>query len=230
MSKQCLPYYSQSSQLTIGWKNLPGAGTWEEPTFEDLKFNGQYCEYGLAFPTNQYSGNCTQVDRVEFAGKEIKSPYKCNPRNNTEKCRFFFNTTIWDGTTKAESDYFETPCQCSMDGDSGFCASVLGTEDYAEGASKIKNLFQQNLCHTNDRGDYRAMRESCCLANENEWEEAAAFSFKLNNWPYVNAEDPAVRDCFYYIDKNSPTNLMKDTAIYLKGSILVLLGVVAALS
>lgn len=57
-----------------------------------------------------------------------------------------------------------------MDGDSGFCASVLGTEDFAEGASKIKNLFSQSQCHTLDRGDYRALREDCCLANDNEWE------------------------------------------------------------
>lgn len=74
------------------------------------------------------------------------------------------------------------------------------------------------------------MRESCCLANENEWEEAATASFKLNNWPYVNAEDTAVRDCFYYIDKNSPSNLIKELASQLTTSVAVLLGVAAVLS
>ena len=91
-----------------------------------------------------------------------------------------------------------------MDGDSGFCASVLGTEDFAEGASKIKNLFSQSQCHTLDRGDYRALREDCCLANDNEWDEAADWNFKLHNWPYINAENSAVRDCFKDMDKNSP--------------------------
>ena len=91
-----------------------------------------------------------------------------------------------------------------MDGDSGFCASVLGTEDFAEGASKIKNLFSQSQCHTLDRGDYRALREDCCLANDNEWDEAADWNFKLQNWPYINAENSAVRACFYDMDKNSP--------------------------
>ena len=99
-----------------------------------------------------------------------------------------------------------------MDGDSGFCASVLGTEDFAEGASKIKNLFSQSQCHTLDRGDYRALREDCCLANDNEWEEAADWNFKLQNWPYINAENSAVQECFYDMDKNSPKNLKKDGA------------------
>ena len=40
-SKQCLPYYSQNFLLPIAWKNLPEyGGTWEEPTFEDLRYNG----------------------------------------------------------------------------------------------------------------------------------------------------------------------------------------------
>ena len=99
-----------------------------------------------------------------------------------------------------------------MDGDSGFCASILGTFDFAEGASKIKNLYSQNSCHTLDRGDYRTMRESCCLAKDNEWDDAASWNFKINNWPYVNAESDSVRDCFYTMDKMSPQNLSKDAA------------------
>ena len=73
----------------------------------------------------------------------------------------------------AESATFKTPCQCSMDGQNGFCESVLGTAEYAEAVSKIKALYQQSQCHTYDRGDYRAMREDCCLAKESDWNEAA---------------------------------------------------------
>ena len=40
-SKQCLPYYSKPSQLEIAWKNLDnGGGTWDNPTYEDLLYNG----------------------------------------------------------------------------------------------------------------------------------------------------------------------------------------------
>lgn len=67
------------------------------------------------------------------------------------------------------------------------------------------------------------MREECCLSNEKDWEEAADWNFRLNNWPQVNAEKDAVRDCFYFIDKNSPINLMKDLARQLNASLTVLL-------
>ena len=99
-----------------------------------------------------------------------------------------------------------------MDGNTGFCSSILGTPDFALGASAIKLLFSQSLCHTLDRGDYRALREDCCLAKEYEWEEAADWNFKINNWPYVNAEDDTVKECFYKMDKMSPANLAKDKA------------------
>lgn len=113
-----------------------------------------------------------------------------------------------------------------MDGDSGFCSTILGTPDFAEGASAIKQLLGQSLCHTLDRGDYRALREECCLANEADWEKAAEWNFKINNWPYVNAESETVKECFYKMDKMSPENLAKDNAmapIYASFSILAII-------
>ena len=148
-------------------------------------------------------------------GEEIQSPYQCDPKDNDKWCIYQYNTTKYDGTSNAESATFSRPCQCSMDGDSGFCSTILGTEDFAEGASKIKLLFTQSLCHTLDRGDYRALREECCLAKENEWQEAADWNFKINNWPYINAVDTSARDCFYKMDKMSPDNLSKDLATHL---------------
>ena len=56
------------------------------------------------------------------------------------------------------------------------------------------------------------MKESCCLAKESEWEKAAEWQFKINNWANVNAKDDKVRDCFYRMDRNSPANLLKDQA------------------
>ena len=42
-------------------------------------------------------------------------------------------------------------------------------------------------CHTNDRGNFLAMREKCSLAKENDWDRAVEAFYKLNYWPYVNA-------------------------------------------
>lgn len=140
-SKQCLPFYSQISMLQIAWKSLSDNTDLENPTYEDMEHNGAYCEYGLAFPISAYAANCTQVDKVFHDGEEIQSPYRCDPKDNDKWCTYQFNTTKYDGTSNAESATFSRPCECSMDGDSGFCSTILGTEDFAEGASKIKLLF-----------------------------------------------------------------------------------------
>lgn len=147
-----------------------------------------------------------------FDGQEIKSPYPCNPKDNEKWCTYQYNITQYDGTNPAEQATFQRPCKCSMDGDTGFCETILGTQEFKEGAAAIKNLFSSNLCHTLDRGDYRAMREECCLANEDEWQNAAEWNFKINNWANINAEDLTVKECFYRLDKMSPENLAKDQA------------------
>ena len=92
--------------------------------------NGQYCVYGVAFPISKYEANCTQVDKVFFDGKEIQAPYQCDPTDNSKKCVYQYNTTSYDGVTPAETATFERPCQCSLDGDTGFCSSILGTDTF----------------------------------------------------------------------------------------------------
>jgi len=57
------------------------------------------------------------------------------------------------------------------------------------------------------------MKESCCLAKEKEWSQAAEWQFKINNWANVNAKDETVKECFYRMDRNSPANLLKDQAV-----------------
>jgi len=39
-SKQCLPFYSYSSQVNIGWKSLSNYQDWQNPLYEDMKHNG----------------------------------------------------------------------------------------------------------------------------------------------------------------------------------------------
>ena len=64
-----------------------------------------------------------------------------------------------------------------------------------------------------DRYDYRALRDDCNSATIEEWEEAVEWNFKIENWPYVNAESEKVRECYSKMDKNSLENLSRDNAI-----------------
>ena len=67
------------------------------------------------------------------------------------------------------------------------------------------------------------MREPCCLANEQEWELAADWDFKIKNWPYINAKVETVKKCFYDLDKDSPQNLLKSGSSHLAVNLMITL-------
>lgn len=127
--KKCLPLYSQDHFTKFGWESAD----YKNPTYEDFKYNGQYCKSGLAFPDwnsteegNEYTARCTSTDHIKFNHNRTEAPYKCDPTNNLEFCQLFFNVTIYNAGKEANQSYFEYPCQCAMDGKNGYCGSVLG--------------------------------------------------------------------------------------------------------
>ena len=85
--------------------------------------------------------NCTSIDHVEFKGKEIQAPYACDPTDNSEMCKFYFNITSAD-MYSTRQNYYEVPCSCAMDGNSGFCSQIVGTVEYAAQVSKLKALYE----------------------------------------------------------------------------------------
>jgi hypothetical protein len=87
--KKCLPLYSQDHGTYFGWYSKD----WKNPTYEDFKYNGQYCKSGLAFPYDRYTARCTTTDHISFKHRQIVTPYQCDPRDNENKCQLFFNTT-----------------------------------------------------------------------------------------------------------------------------------------
>ena len=112
------------------------------------------------------------VDHVMFKGEKIDYPYRCDPRDNEVKCQLYYNVTQPKANQPAEQDYFETECKCSLDGDTGYCGTILGTKHYQEEISKISSLFQSSNCHTNDRDNFAALNDICSIAKESEWEAA----------------------------------------------------------
>ena len=101
--RKCLPKYSQDVGTRFGWESI--VGTWENPTIEDLMYNGQYCMSGLAFPESQYIAKCTKVHLTTFPGVEeplwdeskyeedlrdnrepVIPTFQCDPTDNEKKC------------------------------------------------------------------------------------------------------------------------------------------------
>ena len=128
-------------------------------------------------------------------------------------CNLYFNTTSYTGGQTVQK-FVSTSCKCALDGDNGFCGNILGTELYFEGLSTLKNILQSSECHTLDRFDLRAQKD-CGIGPGDEWETAVNWQFKLNYWPYVNAESESVRQCVEDMFLDSLTNLKKDGAVHL---------------
>ena len=120
----------------------------------------------------------------------------------------FYNTTIYDPEVATEQASVSTKCMCALDGDNGYCGSVLGTETYADGMAALRPVLQNSRCHTLDRSNIRAQKDFCGIGPGIVWDEAVTRMFNINYWPYVNANEN-VKECVEKNFADSLTNLKK---------------------
>ena len=73
--------------------------------------------------------------------------------------------------------FFENHCRCALDGDNGFCGTVLGTGIYKENIAVVKSMLERSNCHTLDRNDLLAQRDTCGIGMTIEWEAAVSSLF-----------------------------------------------------
>lgn len=59
-----------------------------------------------------------------------------------------------------------------MDGDNGFCGSVLGASEYEAHLAALKPVLLQSRCHTLDRDDMRAHKDICGVGMTSQWQLA----------------------------------------------------------
>lgn len=104
----------------------------------------------------------------------IDSPYMCDPTDNEKKCQLFFNVTNYIPGKQSEQRYIETTCRCAMDGRDkvGYCGQVLGTEAYENSLYVLKPVLEKSNCHTLDRWDFRAHRDTCGVGPDEAWAAA----------------------------------------------------------
>ena len=64
----------------------------EEPTLDDYRQNGKYCESGLAFNVSDDQGvptkvaRCTETETIRFDYEDIEAPYKFTPTDPNKRC------------------------------------------------------------------------------------------------------------------------------------------------
>jgi len=88
------------------------------------------------------------VYKYEQKGKTLDYPYQCDPTDFSKKCKMYLKQFDLDNNG---TESIETKCSCSLDGDTGFCSSMIGTEEYALYLQKYRTLLANNRCHTMDR-------------------------------------------------------------------------------
>ena len=79
-------------------------------------------------------------------------------------------------------------CKCSLDGDktSGYCSSMLGTEKYSRAAGAMLIVKSESNCHTRDRFNLRAQKDSCGIGiKSDQFRFAVDKTFNVTYWPYI---------------------------------------------
>lgn len=84
---------------------------------------------------------------MRYKGVILDEPYKCNPYDRINKCNILFNIDTSDKnfTALGNRGFVEVPCKCSFgrtgsDPD-GFCASVIGSDDYQKAVTALSNVL-----------------------------------------------------------------------------------------
>mmetsp|Transcript_36166 Transcript_36166/g.55537 ORF Transcript_36166/g.55537 Transcript_36166/m.55537 type:complete len:118 (+) Transcript_36166:367-720(+) len=96
----------------------------------------------------------------------IEYPFECNATSREYQCELFFEVYDEDAayTNEAKRNYFPNSCKCALDGkkSSGYCSSLMGTEKYRNAMAAKQIIMEASNCHTLDRNDMRAQKDSKC--------------------------------------------------------------------
>jgi hypothetical protein len=145
-------------------------------------------------------GSPNHVDQFDTA-VELDHPYQCDPTNNHNFCWLAYNS---EENVNELLEFVGTECKCALDGDRGYCGEVIGTHAYTVALAEMRIMLKNSECHTLDRDNWRAQKDSCGVKNDEDmenWTAAVDNDFNIKNWPYVQSD--RVAECFKQMSVNS---------------------------
>ena len=123
-------------------------------------------------------------------------------------------------TDDSSTLFIESQCSCSLDGDTGFCSSMIGTEEYALYLQKYRTLLANNKCHTMDRFNLKLYKDKC-NGQEELTRDIIEQRFNFTYWLYMRAEK-SVEDCIKKVFLDSYENLSaRGTSLVVSFSVLL---------
>ena len=185
--KVCMPIYQNEDGHQFGWETTHSET--ESPDLEDFRRNGKACISGLAYESAPNQATCVSATEVIFNGEKTPHPYTCDPRDPDKRCYIKYDTKYSSAQwlDLGGKDQITVNCSCALsDETSGYCKDVIGTDPYAKYARQMYYILSNSHCHTLDRDDVRAQRDSCGVGVLNEeWRFAVDLKFNITHWPYI---------------------------------------------
>lgn len=209
--------WSRKIGSIFGWY-MTGANA----TRADNEQNGKVCISGLAIQLSQYQGECVEVFKYKFNNTVIKYPYQCNPTDFSKKCTTYLKQFDTDDNSTLTMD---VQCSCSLDGDTGYCGSVVGTDDWSNYLQNYRTLLANNRCHTLDKFNLKAYFDPCSNTPDELLSNVINQRFNLTYFPYMRA-GKGVPDCIQKTFLDSFENLQLSRATSLAVSVTALLAIV----
>lgn len=85
---------------------------------------------------------------IKKAGKDETAidNYACDPTDNEAFCIFYYR-----GIADFSNKKFSVPCKCALDGQKGYCGTILGTIEYETALVDLKRMLEKSDCHSLDR-------------------------------------------------------------------------------
>lgn len=181
-NKKCMAVYSAVEGTKFGWSSADTL----QPEIEDFKRNGRFCKSGLAYHSGDGEATCAKTSSIEFQSKTLNDPYKCSPQNPDDKCKILFDIPVSEQpfTDNGSRAFVETQCRCALtDQLTGFCDEVIGTLPYESYTQQKRLTLERSQCHTLDRDDLLAQKDSCGRASD--WRLLVDSAFNVTHWPYI---------------------------------------------
>ena len=146
-TKKCLEKWAKPAAFEFGWSASV------DVKYSDQEQNGMHCVSGLASNPTGNVAKCVQVGVIKQNGLDLLKPYACNPTYTNNPCSLYYGP--------GANDALNVPCRCALDGQNGFCGSLVGTSEYEELSKKLKKAYSSSACHTLDRNNLEALKDAC---------------------------------------------------------------------
>eukprot|EP00347_Sterkiella_histriomuscorum_P000911 403374054 len=237
--KKCMPVYSQEDGTSFGWfsNGITKTSSFRSISLEDYKRNGQYCKSGFAFPllpTSITQANCTSVEKImyQLGSQKLQlfqeNSFNCSVTNQTNKCELNFLAEYPNPSKNASQRKYQdflVECGCAMDGNNGYCSQVLGTDIYRNAVQALRQVLQESACHTLDRNDFKAQRDTCGISDKSVLDSAIDQLFNVNHWPLVQGDQTT--NCIKSLFPDSLQNQQKMFALLGVGASLALTSMIS---